>query len=159
MTFIREWAVTVCGAAILCTLLSRLFPDSTVGQQGRMLLPCVFLLALLLPLSRGKITMELPAVEGDDTPTVHMEARLQQQAVEQVNGGLLAMCNEVLTPRGYQAKKVVTDMDILDEGRIDMTQITVYVDEDTARHRGEVVPIIEKRLGTAVHLAVWEETP
>jgi hypothetical protein len=49
-------------------------------------------------------------------------------------------------------------MDIDDEGRISMGQITVYVDEDTARRAAAVRQIARQRLGTDVVIARWEET-
>ncbi len=159
MELLKNWTVTVCGAAVLCTLLSRLFPDTGVGRQGRMLLPCVFLLAVLVPLSRSAVTLEWPDFTTQELSSSDLETRLQQQTVAQLNAGLLAMSNQALHNYGYEAKKVVTDVDISADGCIDMGQITVYVDEDTARHRGEVVQIVEQRLGTPIHLAVWEDTP
>ena len=58
-----------------------------------------------------------------------------------------------------EAKKVVIDMDIGEDGSISMGQITLYVDEKTARSAAAVRQVVEKRLGTDVVLAVWEETP
>ena len=48
-------------------------------------------------------------------------------------------------------------MDIEADGSISMGQIVVYVDEDTARRATAVGQIVEKRLGTAVQVVVWEE--
>ena len=52
--------------------------------------------------------------------------------VAQVNQRLLETVNQSLATYGWQAKKVVTDMDIGEDGSISMGQITLYVDEDTA---------------------------
>ncbi len=159
MTFIRDWAVAVCSAAVLCTLLSRLFPDTAIGRQGRLLLPCLFVCALLVPLAGGMPDFSLPDFTATEVETEALEARMQQQMTQQVNNTLLAMANQALQNYGYTAKKVTVDMDIHPDGRIDMGQITLYVDEDTLLHGAEVKQIAEKRLGTQVYLARWEEPP
>ena len=82
---------------------------------------------------------------------------MRQQMVVQVNEQLLDMVNQSLSTYGWQAKKVVTDMDIAEDGSISMGQITLYVDEETAVRATAVKQIAEKRLGTAVTVAVWED--
>ena len=156
----RRWAAVVCGAAVLCTLLRRLFPDTLLGQQGRTVLPCVFLCALLAPLPgmlSGLALPELPTAGLTDTAA--LETRMKQQLTAQVNASLLAMANQALESYGWSAKKVVTDMDIGEDGCISMGQITVYVDERIARSATAVRQVVEKRLGTPVTVAVWEENP
>ena len=155
----RQWAAVVCTAAVVCALLRQLFPESALGRQARLLLPCVFLCALLSPLSGALTGVKLPAFT-DENPadTAALEARMRQQVVDQVNDTLLAMVNQALQGYGWQAKKVTADMDIGEGGSISMGQITVYVDRDTARRGGAVRQVAEKRLGTAVVLAQWEET-
>lgn len=159
MDGLRRWAVVVCTAAVVCSLLQRLFPETGVGRQGKLLLPCVFLCAVLSPLGGGLWQMELPSFsqmqQGDTTA---LEARMRQQLVAQMNDTLLAMVNQALASHGLEAKKVVTDMDIDGEGCISMGQITVYVDEDTARRAAAVGQIVRQRLGTDVVIARWEET-
>lgn len=156
----RRWAVVVCTAAVVCTLLRRLFPDTLLGQQGRMLLPCVFLCALLTPLPGLLSGITLPELSGTvSSDTAALEGRMKQQLTARMNASLLAMANQALEGYGWQAKKVVIDMDIGEDGSISMGQITLYVDEKTARSAAAVRQVVEKRLGTDVVLAVWEETP
>ena len=83
---------------------------------------------------------------------------MHQQVTAQVNTTLTQMVNQALSGYGWEAKKVVADMDIREDGSIDMGQITVYVDAVTARRATAVGQVAAKRLGTAVQVAVWEET-
>jgi hypothetical protein len=159
MEGLRQWAVAVCAAAVVCTLLSRLFPESRLGQQGRMLLPCLFLCVLLTPISGGSSSVKLPdftALESADS--AGLAAQMQGQLAAQVNETLLKMVNQSLSGYGWSAKKVVADMDIGEDGSIQMGQITLYVDEKVARRAAAVRQVAEKRLGTAVEVAVWQET-
>ena len=158
MAGVTAWAIAVCTAAVVCSLLRQLFPDSTLGRQGKLLLPCLFLCVLLSPLSGGFSAVKLPdftAAEPADSAA--LTARMRQQMVAQINEGLLEMVNQSLATYGWQAKKVVADMDIAEDGSISMGQITLYVDEDTAVRATAVKQIAEKRLGTAVTVAVWED--
>jgi hypothetical protein len=98
---------------------------------------------------------DFTAVEPADSAA--LTARMRQQMVAQINTGLLEMVNQSLATYGWQAKKVVADMDIAEDGSISMGQITLYVDEDTAVRATAVKQIAEKRLGTAVTVAVWED--
>lgn len=152
----RTWAVAVCAAAVLCTLLHRLFPDSSLGQQGRLLLPCLFLLAVFAPLPQ--VAVSVPSTQAQTvTDTQALRARMQQQTVATVNRTLLSMANQALRSYGVQAKKVSADINIAEDGRIDMGQITVYVDEETLTMATVVRQVVEHRLGTAVTIAEWEE--
>ena len=157
MDGIRQWAVAVCAAAVVCTLLRRLFPENALGQQGRMLLPCLFLCVFLSPIFKGFSDVKLPDFTAENTVnSEQITARMRQQVVAQVNDTLLQMVNQALEGYGWSAKKVVADMDIAEDGSIVMGQITLYVDEDVARSTAAVKQIAEKRLGTTVEVAVWK---
>ena len=80
---------------------------------------------------------------------------MQAQLERQVNESLTAMVNQSLASYGWSAKKVTAKMDIREDGSIDMGQIVVYVDEDTAVRSAAIRQVAEKRLGTAVTVAVW----
>ena len=159
MEGLRQWAVAVCAAAVVCTLLRHLFPDNRLGEQGRMLLPCLFLCVLLSPISSLSSAAKLPDFTAQNTTeTADLGTRMKQQLTAQVNDTLLQMVNRSLAGYGWSAKKVVADMDIAEDGSIEMGQITLYVDEAVARRATAVRQIAEKRLGTAVEVAVWQET-
>ena len=158
MDGVRVWATAVCTAAVVCSVLRLLFPETLLGQQGRLLLPCVFLCALLMPLPAAWQSIAMPPLaEGEAVDNAALEARMQQQITAQMNDTLLAMVNSALEGYGWQAKKVTVDMDIREDGSISMGQITLYVDAKTAVHSAAVRQAAEKRLGTAVVLAQWEE--
>ena len=159
MDSLRQWAVAVCAAAVVCTLLRQLFPENRLGEQGRMLLPCLFLCVLLSPISMGLTDVKLPDFTAENTVnTEEITARMREQMTQQVNDTLLRMVNQSLDSYGWSAKKVVADMDIADDGSIRMGQITLYVDEEVARRATAVRQVAEKRLGTTVEVAVWQET-
>ncbi len=157
MGSLKSWAVLACTVAVACTLLYRLFPDTSLGRQGRMLLPCVFLCILLSPLLSA--TWALPTGMDSTVQAVDpavLRARFRQQTVEQVNTTLLAMVNQALESHGYRAEKIITDMDITEDGRISMGQITVYVDEEAARRSSLVKQVAQQRLGMTVTVAQLE---
>lgn len=158
MADFRAWTVAVCAAAVVCTLLERLFSDTGIGWQGRLLLPCVFLCVLLSPLSGGVSSVKLPDFT-DENPVDSgaLTLRMRQQTVRLVNEKLLEMVNQSLAGYGWSAKKVVANMDIAADGSISMGQILLYVDEDTAQRATAVRQVAEKRLGTEVTVVVWEE--
>ena len=159
MDSLRQWAVAVCAAAVVCTLLRQFFPENRLGEQGRMLLPCLFLCVLLSPISAGLSDVKLPDFTAENTvDTEEITARMREQMTQQVNDTLLRMVNQSLDSYGWSAKKVVADMDIADDGSIRMGQITLYVDEEVARRATAVRQVAEKRLGATVEVAVWQES-
>ena len=159
MEGVQKWAVAVCVAAVVCTLLRHLFPDSRLGQQGRMLLPCVFLCVLLSPISVLSQPVKVPDFTIENPVNDEkITAQMRQQVVDQVNTTLLQMVNQALSGYGWSAKKVIADMDIAADGSIGMGQITLYVDEKVARSATAVKQVAEKRLGTTVEVVVWETT-
>jgi hypothetical protein len=142
---------------VVCSLLQRLFPETGVGRQGKWLLPCVFLCAVLAPLAGGGWQVSLPTVTAtEQVDEERLTAYMQGQIAAQFNETLLAMVNQTLESHGLQAKKVVTDMDIDEEGRIHMGQITVYVEGDNVRRAAAVRQLARQRLGTDVVVAQWE---
>ena len=159
MDSLHGWTLAVCAAAVVCTILLQLFPNTALGRQGRSLLAAVFLCVLLTPIFGGISDVKLPDFTFEKAvDSAALTARMRQQLTEQVNDTLLAMVNQSLEGYGWSAKKVVADMDIDEEGRIDMGQITVYVEETVARRATAVRQLAEKRLGTSVVVAVWEDT-
>lgn len=153
---LRGWAIAVCAAAVLCTILHRLFPENALGRQGRMLLPCLFLLAVFAPLPGVEVTIpEVQTQTAADMQT--LQARMRQQTAATVNGTLLAMANQALKSYGVQAKKVVADINIAEDGSIGIGQITVYIDEQALDMATAVRQVVEHRLGTSVVIAEWEE--
>ncbi len=159
MEGLRQWSLAVCAAAVVCTVLQQLFPDNALGRQGRPLLVIAFLCVLLSPLNGGVTSVKLPDfTEQKPIDSADLTARMRQQLTAQVNDTLLAMVNQSLDSYGWSAKKVVADMDIGEDGSIGMGQITVYVEEDVARRAVAVRQLVEKRLGAAVTVAVWEDT-
>lgn len=159
MDSLRQWAVAVCAAAVVCTLLRQLFPENRLGEQGRMLLPCLFLCVLLSPILSDSSSVKLPNFTDENTiNSAEITAKMREQMTAQVNDTLLRMVNQSLDGYGWTAKKVVADMDIADDGSIRMGQITLYVDEEVARRATAVRQVAEKRLGTTVEVAVWQES-
>lgn len=158
MDTIRQWAVAVCAAAVVCTLLRHVFPDDRLGEQGRMLLPCLFLCVLLSPISSLSSGVKLPDFTAENAAdTEQLTAQMRQQLTAQVNDALLQMVNQALNGYGWSAKKVEAQVDIGEDGSISIGQITLYVDEETARRATAVRQVAEKRLGTTVEVAVWQE--
>lgn len=157
MSGLRSWAVLVCTAAVVCTLLYRLFPETSLGRQGRLLLPCVFLCVLLTPLLRWQPM--LPAV-GTETTAVDGEtlsAAMHRQMQGQVETTVCRMVNQALSSYGLEVKKVVCNMDIDGDNRISMGQITLYVDARNAVRSSQIRQLAEKRLDAPVTVATWEE--
>ena len=157
MDGVRQWVISVCATALIATLLRYLFPDSGVGRQGRMLLPCFFLWVLLSPLLSGFQDVKDPSfTQKSQVNSAQLTLQMRQQLTEQVEQSLLQMVNQTLSTYGWQAKKVTAEMDIDDEGSISMGQITLYVDEETIRRATAVRQVAEKRLGTSVRVSLWE---
>ena len=157
MDGVRQWVISVCATALIATLLRYLFPDSGVGRQGRMLLPCLFLWVLLSPLLSGFQDVKVPSFTPQtQVNSAQLTLQMRQQLTEQVEQSLLQMVNQTLSTYGWQAKKVTAEMDIDDEGSISMGQITLYVDEETIRRATAVRQVAEKRLGTSVRVSRWE---
>ena len=149
----------MCAAAVVCTILRSLFPDNALGRQGRSLVAAAFLCVLLTPLSGNVSAVKMPDFTASKpADSAGLAARMRQQMTAQVNDALLAMVNQSLASYGWSAKKVVTDMDIEEDGSIRMGQITVYVEEAVFRRATAVKQLVEQRLGTAVTVAVWEGT-
>ncbi len=160
MNELREWALLLCAAAVICSIFSRLFPESSIGRQGKRLLPCAFLLIVLSPLLNTDWDRLSDSFSASVDGTICAEglvSRLRQQTVAQTNELLLEMVNQSLKQYGMEAEKVNGEMDIDDEGNIYMGQITVFVSGNAARRTSLVKQVAEKRLGSPVTVAISEK--
>lgn len=153
---LQTWAVGVCAAAVVCALLYRLFPDTSLGKQGRLLLPILFLSALLSPLLSGSSLSFSVDDIGEIADGTVLQAQVRRQTVQQVHTTLLQMVNQALASYGYQAEKVVTDMDISEDGSIHMGQIVVYVDDHAAERSALIEQVAQQRLGMRVSVQRME---
>lgn len=153
---LQTWAVSVCTAAVVCAILYRLFPDTSVGKQGRLLLPTVFLFVLISPLFSVGGVRWTPSDINAAADTAALQAQVRRQTVQRVNDTLLQMVNQALASYGYRAEKVVTDMDITEDGSISMGQIVVYVDERAAQRSALIEQVATQRLGMAVTVREME---
>ncbi len=153
---LQTWAIGVCAAAMVCAVLYRLFPDTSLGKQGRLLLPILFLSALLSPLLSGRqLSFTVDAMD-DTSDAATLQAQVRRQTVQQVNATLLQMVNQALASHGYHAEKVVTDMDIVEDGSIHMGQIVIYVDDHAAERSALIKQVAEQRLGMPVSVQRME---
>lgn len=153
MEALAKWTVTVCAAALSCTLLYRLFPDTSVGRTGRMLLPAIFLCVVLSPLFSFQWEIPDIGIEAPESDLTAYSEVIRRQFGEAVDGILLKMVNQSLESYGLKAEKVHAKTDIDAEGRISMGQITVYVNEKSLARSITVMQIAEKRLGAPVVVA------
>lgn len=153
---LQTWAIGVCAAAMVCALLYRLFPDTSLGKQGRLLLPILFLSALISPLLSGRV-ISCPVDDiGGMTDATVLQAQVRRQTVQQVHTTLLQMVNQALASYGYHAEKVVTDMDIDEDGSIHMGQIVIYVDDHAAERSALIEQVAQQRLGMRVSVQRME---
>ena len=139
MESVRSWALTVCCACVLGTLLTMLFPHGSSQKLLNMILSLMILCVVFQPLgSLGKFIMKAErhefSVSQYENPALEDEV---ERSAKQIYGAYLEEnLRRVLDGSGISYESIAVTMDNSDDGRISIGQVEVIVkNEDEAQSK------------------------
>ena len=101
MYAIRQWAFSICAAAIVCVLLQMLLPSFSVSKLARIGIALFFLCALLQPVGVGHYTGDWQRGSEQSLKQAQQYANaLNGQLAQDVEGGLTAHIRQKLQEQG-----------------------------------------------------------
>jgi len=157
MEYVKEWAVSLCSAAVLCSAVSILSPKKNIEGMIKPVMTCVMLCLLILPLSRIKgCEYEFePSRIHDNENSSELIRTVEEQSSRMISESIEQMIMDELNCIGVYPKNILVDMDISDDGCISIGQITVMhsADADGSMIERE----LRSRLGLNVRTQITEE--
>lgn len=159
MDAVREWAVSLCAAAVLCAAAGMLAPEDKQGKCFRTVLSAVMLCLMISPLSRIKecsgSTDGYTAVP-EQTGSELFEL-VERQTADAMSASVSNLVGHELDELGVSAREIYVVMDISQDGCISIGQVTVALDGSDADRAGEVRSRLYAQLGLDAEITVMEE--
>ncbi|MCI8554467.1 MAG: hypothetical protein HFJ80_05925 [Clostridiales bacterium] len=158
MEAVREWAVGLCAAAVVCTILQMLGPKEGMGRIFRILTVAFFICCLTSPLLKLKSLGELslPRIESSGS-SERLQDQVEAQLSRQIDLALKQVADDTLKNYGIAAAKITAQTDTSEDGGIYITRITLYLDKQNIQKAIAAKQVMEQRLGTDVYVEEWKE--
>lgn len=156
MDGLRAWGAAVCMAALGCSAVRLLAPNSGTGKLLRLLVTTVFIVCLLTPLSglRSLTSLDLDGLPEEVTADLLEEAVTRQLQI-QVQEAVTTIAEEGLAARGVTAKKITVLTDTSEEGGIYIQQVIIAVDKQTVAIAKTVGEVLTEQLQATVTVEAW----
>ncbi|MBE6759970.1 MAG: hypothetical protein E7554_07770 [Ruminococcaceae bacterium] len=160
MDGLREWAIALCAAAVLCAAAEMIAPSDKNGKGIRVIAAGVMLCAVILPLSRmdcsgfRDITLGAEAFE----PDTRLCAAIEQQTADAVSGTVESLVSDCLRRLGVEWEDISVVMDISEDGCISIGQITVRTAAGQTVSQEETESELYSRLGLSAEVITAEES-
>lgn len=150
MEGIREWVLAVCAAAIGGGLVHMLAPQGNVQKVLKVSLSVFFLCCLLSPVWSGDLQLEFE--QAQDAPEGTQRTEELQQAYEdtieaQVRAQLAEAVRIRLGENGITCLQIVINTTTTQTGSIDISSVTVELDEGYSDRAEDVEREVEELLG------------
>lgn len=155
MELFRQWAFSVCAAAVAGGMAHMLLPKSNLAKIFSLTLSAFFLCSLLSPLllNRGQLRFEIQDYGGysaQDTAS-RLEEIAQAHMLEQARGTVIKLAEGALTEAGLPFKKIDAIVNMDEENSISFTEVIITLEQESAQEE-RIREVLERRLGLAVKL-------
>ncbi len=158
MDALREWAVALCAAAVLCAAAGIIAPEEKSGKGLRIILASVMLCAVVIPL--GRMTgceFRYDSHDAEYVPDKRLCETIEQQTADAVSGRVEELISGCLDELSVEAEDIAVDMDISDDGCISIGQVTITVTEPYAADAVSIADALYCRLGLKAEVITPEE--
>ena len=158
MEALREWAVALCGAAVLCAGAGIIAPDEKQNRRLRMILASVMLCAVVLPLARlTACDVRYDIADEPFRPDSRLCSAIEQQTASAVSGAVQELVSDCLEDLSVEAEDISVVMDISEDGCISIGQVAVRAAETGGRSASEIEDVLYSRLGLKAEVTTSEE--
>ncbi len=143
MEAIRQWAFSLCAAALVCAVIELLLPSVPLAKMVRLSLSVFFLCVLIQPIGLGRLRedMALQTSHGmaqAEKVAEDLSKKIQGELSEAVGRSIEEKLESIgLSPEEYHLKIRP------EEGRI---HVTVLLDADSAAIDSEIIRCLEQDL-------------
>ncbi|MBR5486315.1 MAG: stage III sporulation protein AF [Oscillospiraceae bacterium] len=151
MGMIKEWAVSLCGCAVCCSLIGMLLPQGSIQKLFKLLTTVVILSCIVSPLMNLKL--KLPDTDFDESYaeieeyTLQAEEAAHEIAVEAVQAQVKKIISERLGKIHVVPENVQVNVHNDDEDNISYIEAVIELNEKDASFKQEIQSLIHSELG------------
>jgi|GEM_PF-1329270 len=156
MDSINAWAISLCAAALVCTILGMTTPKNSTGNLFKIITAAFFLVCMLTPLSRLPDLMNAvpPATPPAHAANNELNGTIAEQLCTQTEAAIMKILREPMAERGILIKKVTITMDTDETGSIYINGITIFPDKQNNPPLLSVREIAEQTLGIGIKIEI-----
>lgn len=159
MEAVREWAVALCAAAVLCAGAQIITPDEKKGKWMRIVFASVMLCAMVLPLARiSGCRLSYDSNISDYSPDRRLCEAIEEQTASAVSSTVCRLVEDCLLGYDVEAEDISVSMDISDDGCISIGQITVRTAYPAGKSPEDIADYLYSRLGLKAEVITVEES-
>lgn len=153
MDSIRDWGYSLCAAAIACGMIQILIPNAGAGRVMRMTVSVFFLCCLFSPLVLRSPGLEPIPQSSAQAKTDEIARRLtegqEERAIRKAQEDLSRQVRDSLEEIGIFPSKIRITIHAVDKSRIEISELTLVLQEGDREREGEAVQRIKELLGEA----------
>lgn len=158
MTWLHDWAIGLCAAALVCTALFLLLPNGGTTPLMRTLLAVFFCCCLFGPL--GSVTTTdwsslVPTLGSTEQSADDMEQAFYDALQAQTDAVLTDLAAEALAGTDYRVQKIEATWTKSEDGSIYMNGAVAWLSEDQNPHAVAIGQKLNAALGVQVIIRPW----
>lgn len=158
MTWLHDWAIGLCAAAIVCTALLLLLPNGGTAPLMRTLLAVFFCCCLLGPLGSATTTdwsLLVPTVGSVEQSEQQMEQAFYDTLQAQTDAVLADLAADALAGTPYRVEKIEATWTTSEDGSIYMNGAVAWLAEDQNVNAIVIGKKLNAALGVQVIIRPW----
>jgi len=157
MDAVREWAIALCAAAVLCAAAGMISPGQRSGKGMRVLTAAVMLCAVVLPLARMDVcSADNYRIDGEFCPDSRLCAAVERQTADAMSRAVCELVGAQLEQMGVEAEDIEAVMDISDDGCITIGKVRVIAARQDNIDSAVITDTLFSRLGLKAEVIIAE---
>ena len=155
MSEIKDFAMTVCGAAVLCAAANMLAPAEKYEKVIKITLAAVMICAIITPLTRlSQIRLEFERYRAADAGYHDgLRDEIESQTESLMERAAAGLIEEALRKNGVRPKNILINTDRTQDGGISIGQVSVTV--GAAAEAAVAEKVIKDELGIDSVVIRW----
>lgn len=147
---VRSWALTICFACVLGSVLSMIFPENSSKKILNMVISMIILCVIFKPIaSIGKFVLKLDesSFEVSQYENSELESQITSDAEKIYSSYLSENLGRILTENNISYENIIINMDTSDNNCISIGQVEVIVKSEDVSQTEKIKKLLRDYLG------------
>jgi len=158
MEAIKEWAFSICAAAIAGAAVELISPSGNIKKMVKITVSVFFLTCMLSPMIDLGIDAFYGYGEYEPAPeTEHFETQVEDEMLKIFTQNIQEKVNNALEECKIKDAKIKTKINIGEDFSISISEIKISLGKEYAEKEGEVTDLLCERFGAKVNITFKEQ--
>jgi stage III sporulation protein AF len=157
MDSIKQWAMTICFAALAAGLANIIAPKGNLEKVYKFAVSLFFLCCVLVPLFNLKgisLNMNLQSVTQQNS---NLQKTVDEQKLSEIQSSVSALITEACQKKGVTPLSVTTKAVIDKSGNIAISSVVVKLKKENMVKKTEIVSAVKDELGIDITIEDGEK--